>query len=178
MPNMKNSIGVYVPAKDPDSVNVSSLYAEGELGQAYAHNDRSYQIVKLDSGVAAGVGPGVCAANQVAFWKDRSAYLITNNNNQAEGGLAGSANQAAGIIRNAVTSGYYTHILQRGRNIAVADDGSCNPNEIAVADVTTNVARAVGTAVATAAPYLPLGIVRTASSANVAYVDVDIPNIP
>lgn len=178
MPNSNRSLGTYVVTGNPDTVNQSAMYAAGELGTAYDYNDRAYQIVKLDSGCVAGTGPGIAAANQVAFWKDRSNYVATNDNNQAEGGLAGSANQAAGIIRNAATAGYYIHILQRGRNIAVVDDGSCGANEIAVADVTTNVSRVVGTAVATAAPYLPVGIVRTASTGALAYVDVDIPNIP
>jgi len=183
MPNSNRSLGTYVRTGNPDTVNVSSLYAAGELGTAYDYNDRAYQIVKLDSGCVAGASTGVVAANQLAFWKDKDAYLVTNAPDQAIGGALGTgaqANQVAGIFRNAATAGYYCHILQRGDNIPVADDGSTPDavGESAIADTTANVSRIVGIAVGTAPTYQDLGTCRVVSDGTDTYIDVDIPNIP
>jgi hypothetical protein len=159
-------------------MNDASLYAPGELGQTFDYNDRTYQIVKVDSGAAATVA---LAANQLLYWKDRANYLVTNDFRVAEGGSLGTnapANSPAGILRNAATAGYYIAMLVRGRNIACADDGSCAVGETAHADLTASQARVTGEAVGTASTYKSVGRVRTASSSNVAYVDVDIPEIP
>ena len=179
MPNTNRSLGVYLKTGNPDTENNESLYAAGELGVAYDYNDRASQVVQVDSGVGANTGPGAVAANQVAFWKSKANKIVTNDNAQAEGTADGAPNNVAGIFRVAPTAGYYIHILQRGRNIAVSDDGTCDTvGETAVADATADQARAVGIAKGTAPTYKPIGIVRTPSVANVAYVDVDIPNIP
>lgn len=180
MPNANRVQTVYIDTGNPDTVNVSSLYRPAELGQAYDYNDRAYQVVKLDSGVTASTGAGVVAANQLAFWKDRSAYLVTNDSTQALiGGVAASfRNNVAGIFRNAATSGYYTHILIRGRNIAVKEAGSATAGETLCASTSTTAADALGTAIATASPVQQIGVVTTATAANVCYAAVDIPNIP
>jgi hypothetical protein len=181
MPNANRSLGVYVKPGNPDSVNDATLYRGGELGVAYDYNDRAYQVVQLDSGAVAANTVGVVAANQLAFWKDKDKYLVTNDKRQAIGGSLGTnafANQVAGIFRCAATAGYYCHILQRGDYIPVSDDGSIDVGELVVADLTANTAKAAGTAVGTAAPYQCIGKGRVASSANVAYIDVDSPNIP
>lgn len=181
MPNANRSLGIYLRTGDPDTMNESSLFRPGELGCAFDYNDRAYQIVKLDSGATASNSVGVVAANQLAFWKDKSAYLVTNDWRQAIGGAIGTnawMNQVAGIFRTAATAGYYCCILQRGRTIAVADDTSPAVGETAIASSTANTSRIAGEAVGTAPTYQPLGIVVVASSASVSYVDVDIPNIP
>lgn len=182
MPNAGKSLGVYITTGDPDTMNDASLYAPGELGQTFDYNDRTYQIVQVDSGCVAANGVGVPAANDVLWWKDKSNYLVTNDWRQAftagGGGTAPSNNAVAGVLRNAATAGYYIAMLVRGRNIPVADDGSCGKGEIAIASATASQAQASGIAAGTAPTHKPLGIVRTSSSANVAYIDVDVPEIP
>lgn len=185
MPNRGKTLGNYIPTGDPDTMNESSLYAPGELGQTFDYNDRTYQIVKLDSGAitnadTTGTAP---AANDVLFWKNKSNYLVTNDYRQSfttgGGGTSPEANAIAGILRIAATRGNYIAMLVRGRNIAVADQGgSCGKGEIACADIQSNRASVLGIAAGTAATHKPVGIVRTATAASVAYVDVDIPEIP
>lgn len=180
MPNSNRSLGVYVKTANPDSVNDTTLYRGGELGVAYDFNDRAYQVVQLDSGVIASTGPGVVAANQLAFWKERAKYLVTNDPAQAKlGGVTNSyANNVAGIFRVAATSGNYVHILQRGRNIAVKEAGSAAGGMSLEATPSATTAGATGVAVGTQNSYQKLGVVHTATAANVCYADVDIPNIP
>lgn len=181
MPNINRDQTMYVQTGNPDTWSAASLQRPGELGKAYDVNDRTYQRVKLDSGVSASNTVGVVAANQLAFWKDRANYLVTNDKRVAEGGSLGTnafANSVAGIFRSAVTSGYYCDILVRGRNIAVSDTNDVAVGETLIADVTANTAKAAGEAVGTAPTYLAIGRCRTASSASVCYADIDLVNIP
>ena len=177
MPNANRSQTVYVSTSNPDSVNDASLYAGGELGQAYDYNDRAYQIVKLDSG--AGVSLAL-AANQLLYWKDRSAYLVTNDYRFGlYKGVANShANNVAGILRNAATAGRYIHQLIRGRNIAVKEEGSATAGMRLVASVSSPEADTIGVAVGTTLVYNYIGNVRTATSTVTCYADVDMTNTP
>lgn len=181
MPNTNRDQTVYIPTGNPDTWSEATLSRPGELGKAYDYNDRTYQRVQLDSGAVVANAVGVVAANQLAFWKDKSKYLVTNDKRQAQGGSLGTnafANSVAGIFRAAVTAGYYCDILIRGRNIAVSDDGSVGIGEMVSADLTANTAKALGTAVGTATPYQLIGIGKTASVANVCYADIDLTNFP
>lgn len=180
MPNANRVQTVYINTGNPDTINVAELGRMGELGQCYDWNDRAYQIVKLDSGCTAATGTGVVAANQLAFWKDRSQYLVTNNSPQALiGGVADSyRNNVAGIFRNAATAGYYTHILVRGRNIAVKEAGSGTTGQLLVANTSSVAADGLGIAVNTAATNECIGVITTATSGTTCYAAVDIPNIP
>jgi len=195
MPNINRDQSLRVPTGNPDTWSAPPLSTTsveginsirlGELGKAYDANDRTYQRVKLDSGVSASNTVGIVAANQIAFWKDRSNYIVTNDKRFALlDGVANSfMNNVAGVFRSAVTAGYYCDILIRGRNIAAsvatADEGAMLGGAMVIADVTANTASFDGVAVGgTSTPYQRLGYVRTASTSNVAYVDFNIPNIP
>lgn len=184
MPHTNRDQTVYVQTGDPDTWSLAVLQRPGELGKAYDYNDRAYQRVKLDSGATSATAVGAVAANQLAYWKDRSQYIVTNDKRFALlGGVANSfANNVAGIFRSAVPAGYYCDVLIRGRNTAVsvatADEGNVTGGVSVIADVTADTASADGVAVGTAVTYQKLGVCRTASTSNVAYVDIDIPNIP
>lgn len=180
MPNTNRDQTMYVQTGDPDTWHVETLQRPGELGKAYDVNDRAYQRVKLDSGATASNTVGVVAANQLAFWKDRANYIVTNDKRFALlGGIANSfANNVAGVFRHAVTAGHYCDILIRGRNIAAAAVAGVAGGELVIADVTANTASVDSIAVGTAVTYQNLGVVRTAVANDVAYVDFDIPNIP
>jgi hypothetical protein len=175
---------MYVQTGNPDTWMMATLQRPGELGKAYDWNDRAYQRVKVDSGATAANTVGAVAANQLAFWKDKSQYIVTNDKRFAlQDGVANSfANNVAGIFRAAVTSGYYCDILIRGRNIALevatADEAAVTGGVSLIADVTADTASVDGIAVGTATTYQKLGICRTASTSNVAYGDIDIGNIP
>lgn len=179
MPNTNRDQTAYVPTGNPDTWTEQTLTRPGELGKTHDFNDRTYQRVQLDSGATSSSSVGVVAANQVAYWKDKTKYLVTNDVNQALG-VASSAQMqfAAGIFRSAVTAGYYCDIVVRGRNIACADDGSPGVGETIIADATSGQARVKGIALGTASTHKVLGYCRTASSANVSYNDIDIPDIP
>lgn len=182
MPNAGKSLGVYITTGDPDTMNDASLYAPGELGQTFDYNDRTYQIVKLDSGCTASNASGVPAANDLLYWKARANYLVTNDFRQAEGGSLGTGaefNSLAGILRNSATAGYYIAMLVRGRNIAVTNTANDTAiGESAIADQTAGRADITGEAVGTAPTYQSIGRIRTAGSGGTAYVDVDVPEIP
>jgi len=171
---------MYIQTGNPDTWYSAALQRPGELGKAYDWNDRTYQRVKLDSGATALNTVGVVAANQLAFWKDRSNYIVTNDKRFGlRGGVANSfGNNVAGVFRAAVTAGYYCDILIRGRNIAVAAVAGTDAGELVIADVTASTASADSVAVGTACTYTCLGVVRTSVADSVAYVDFDIPNVP
>jgi hypothetical protein len=168
---------------DPDTVNVSSSFIrQGELGAQYDANRNGrgwkYQLVQLDSGATASTGTGVVAANQLAYWKDRSNYLVTNDYRQSEGGNTSNAyaNFVAGVFRNAVTAGNYCFVLQRGYNVPIKAVSGVTVGEIAVANVSTPAADIDSAAVGAAPVYRALGVVKTSVSASVAYVDLEIPD--
>lgn len=184
MPNTNRDQTVYVQTGDPDTWKLPVLQRPGELGKAFDWNDRAYQRVKLDSGATAANTVGVVAANQLAFWKDKAQYLVTNDKTQAlVGGVANSyANNVAGIFRSAVPAGYYCDILIRGRNIpvavAAADEAGVTSGMSVIAALTADTASVDGVDVGTACTYQKLGIVTVASASSVAYADIDIGNVP
>lgn len=171
MPNQKIQT-VYISTGDPDTMNASELYKPGELGAVFDFaGSRRYQLVQLDSGATAAPTVGVVAATQVAYWKDKTKYLVTNDLRFSQ------RNLAAGIFRMAVTAGYYCCILKKGKAINVkaasatyADGDNVMPNSGTAADVTV-------VAAGTALTYGTLGVARGASGSGVVAVDVDIPDV-
>lgn len=139
------------------NMNVSSLYKPGELGNVVVDvsANRRGQIVQLDSGVTSATATGVAAAGQVAFWKDKSNFLVTNDSTQANavnapaGGWGNAGNATldareftAGILQLAVTGGNFTIILQRtdvkgGFNCLAAAGGTYNAGNSFVANTGT-----------------------------------------
>lgn len=178
MPNSRTTQTVYLTTGNPDTLNDASLYREGELGAAFDYVDRSYQIVRCDSGATAGAS-GAVAANQVAFWKDKDAYLVTNDSRMAIGGQVANAfrNEVAGIFRAAITAGNYCCVLQRGDNYPVKSDGNGGIGQTAIAN--SGVAQdIVPIAVGTAPTYQVLGIMRTTPAGGNVNVDLQITPIP
>lgn len=181
MPNANRVQTVYLQTGNPDTENRATMYAPGHLGVSFEYNDRSYQNVRLDSGATADTSAGVVTANDLAFWKDKNTYLVTNDAAQTLGGNTSNAfrNFVAGVFRYAVTAGYYCCILQRGDNIPVnATGGGVGQTAIANSGSDADVAF-VG--VGTASTYTPLGIAREATGATTSgmcNVDLAIPPIP
>jgi hypothetical protein len=186
MPNASRKQSAYIVTGDPDTVNWPradfDVVAPGEGGQVYDFNDRTYQVVQLDTGATAATAVGVVAANQVGYWKDKNADppLVTNDRAQAQGGAATSSylNMVAGVFRNAATAGRIVHILQRGDNIPCADGG----NSFAVGEFVIAEAAAAAAvdrvAVGTAATFQLLGVARGAAAGGNVNVDLNIADIP
>lgn len=191
MPNNIRTQTVFVTTGNPDTVNDSQTYSAtsataqgtnfaGQVGQSYDVNDREYQYVQLDSGATAATPAGLPAANEVAYWKDRSQYLVTNDSRFALfNNVANSfRNNVAGVFRSAVTPGNYCFVLQKGRAINVKEAGSATEGMILISDTSTSAAQALGVAINTAPNCMPLGVVITATAGGFCVADVDIPTIP
>lgn len=180
---------VWLPTGNPDTTNITptdfnSMGGQpGSLGVTFEATppDRSYQRVQLDSGATAATPTGAVAANQVLYWKDKGAYLVTNDSRFALGGGSGAngfRNAGAGILRNAPTPGNFIDILQRGRAIPVNSDGTGVIGDIAVISTSTTVPEVTAVAAGTAPTTRPvIGVIRAvAVGANIS-VDVDMPNV-
>lgn len=97
----------YMPQGTPDKTNAPTpAYASGEIGCAF--NDQTtggaYLRARLDSGATSATAIGIVAAGQLAFWKDQSAALVTNDKNQCDVGPSGAINRVAGIFQLAVST--------------------------------------------------------------------------
>ena len=177
MPNINRMGTVYVPTGNPDTVDVPSLYAAGELGVAYDWVDRAYQIVKFDSGASTILAS---AANQLLYWKDRANYIVTTDSAQVMGGVGGTnqfRNEVAGILRCAAHPGYYIHMLIRGRNIPVLSSGGA----FVVGDWVvphTTAAQVIAVTAGTAPGVKPVGTCAVAITGTPVRTDVDLTNIP
>lgn len=170
-----------------DDVNSLTLYKPDELGiRVHMTNEKAYQLVQLDSGATTSTSAGVVAAGQLAYWKDKATYLVTNDIAQAIGGPpAGGANnehrnEVAGVFTNAVTAGYYTYIQQYGRrNVKAAAGGTYTVGNWAVANTGT-AADCTTVNAGTAPGVTPIGLVAGARSAPNAPIDLTIalPHVP
>ena len=138
----------YIGGSSLPAMNVASLYKPGELGQRIIDTTgREYQTVLCDS------GPTSVAAGDVAFWKTRSAYKVTNKLADAPAGRNG----IAGIFVAAVTPGYYCRIQIGGEAYhTVKTSGAPNQGMIAVANSGSS-ADVIGIPAGTAPTYVPLG---------------------
>ena len=183
MPNSVRQQTIWLPTGNPDTTNITAADWDsvagqrGQLGMQHDYNDRTYQRVQHDSGATSATATGVAAANQVAFWRDKDNYIVTNDRRFAMnlGAATGAyANFVAGIYRNAATAGRYIDILKAGDNIACADGGNtfaAGESVIAEADSAAAVDRV---AVGTAPTFMVLGYARGAASGGNVNVDIDI----
>lgn len=191
MPNVNRIISPYIQNGNPDtdyqtvSYNPTTPganlpYAGGDIGNAYDANDKAYQKVYLDSGATSASPSGVVAATQLAYWKDRGNYIVTNDSRFAllNNTALSFRNNVAGVFRAAVPAGSFCWVLQRGRAINLKEVGSATPGMILVASTSTTAADSLGVAINTAAPCMPLGVVRTSTSGTTCVADFDLPNIP
>lgn len=183
MPYGRNDQTVYGGTQGLKGLNVTVLYKPGELGKHVVDNGGiERQIVQLDSGATAATGAGVVAANQLAFWKDKANYIVTNDKAQAIGGPTGNGarNAVAGIFSAAVTAGNYGTIAIRGAGVSVATDGGgVNVGDQVVAKGTgTNTAVGVAVAQGTQITVVGVGIATVAEAASVTVCTLDLPEVP
>jgi len=172
MPNSATTQTAYFDTGNPATFNSATLYAGGQLGQVYDANGNTFQTVKGDSGMTAATPTGVVAAGDLAFWKDRANYLVTNDSRA----VTGFRNEVAGVFRTTVTAGYYCTVQQRGNAVSVASDASGANGDVAVANSGT-AADVAAVAAGTAPTYIPVGIIRGAASGGFIAVDLNVPSI-
>lgn len=180
MPNSLGDQTIYLGQTGlPTTFNSPDLYAGGQLGQVFEKNQATYQLVKCDSGATANTATGAVAATQLAFIKDPSQYIVTNNSPQALGGQVANAyrNFVAGVFLTSVTAGNYCFIQQRGVGVSVKSAASGGVGQIAVANSGTD-ANVTHLSVGGNITYLPLGVERAAASGSAISVDLNIPSIP
>lgn len=187
----RRTFGMYMPNGTPDKTNSPSPhYAPGELGCSFVDQNTgcAYLRAQLDSGATSATATGAVVANQLAYWKDESQLIVTNDKNQCDAGPSGAINRVAGVFQTAVTSApgvngtdgnpvmYLCDLLIRGRSRKV-QAASALIGAQATADTSSNVARAVYTTGVNTAPVSQiLGIFAssTIDSSNNALVDVAI----
>ena len=152
-------------------------YAPGDLGEPFELGDRVYEVVLNDSGATSATPTGAVAANQLAFWKDKTARLVTNDRRFAIVSGNQSANFVAGIYRVAAGAGNLICVLTKGYSIPVKSGVATVPGEILVADVAANGPQALGMGALTAATSVSVGVSRAAASGGNVTSDVDIPTM-
>lgn len=169
-------------------IHVGELGGRAELTQTGA-GTKEYQKVQLDSGATAATTVGAPTTGELAFWKDKSKYIVTNDTLQAIGGQTthGWRNEVAGVFvtpqatltANVGVAGYIW-VQQKGNcpTVKIASGNPAVGDKLIAGTVTTTAAGLIATA-STAPVVTPLGQFTTAATGvTTAPVDLDIPGIP
>ena len=145
------------------AMNVVALYKPGELGSRVSTPDgKVFQIVQCDS------GPTSVAVGDVAFWKTKSTYVVTNKQVDA----SELRNAVAGVFTAVVTPGYYCAVQISGRGKVKCTSNS-GAGDFFVANTGTASDAAV-VALGTAATCIPLGISPTAQAPASSISTIDL----
>ena len=117
-PNRYEQPAVYLQSGDPETENTPTLYAPGLLGARFtviqpsratpgteSGRSKRYQIIRTDSTMT--VAPFLGA---VAWWSDKTQYLVTTNAAATGGGRG----RVAGIFQNAITPGNFGCVQVEG----------------------------------------------------------------
>jgi len=181
----------YMPQGTANSTNfpVASMPA-GEIGCAFNDQStgRTHLRVKLDSGATSANAVGAPAVGQLAFWKDRSAAIVTNDARQSQNATAGAINSVAGVFTVAATPGggvngadgnplqYVTDICIRGLSVPTYSDGTALIGAQATADATASTARVKYTSGVNTAPVSQvIGVMRSSTvTNNLVPVDIEL----
>lgn len=165
----------FVRGGDWNARNESALLHPGEIMHKTTIDDTDYQTVQLDTGATSAVPQGAQAANELAYWKDRQAGIVTHDARVAQMGI----DSLCGVFPCAVTPGYYTAIKTgRSRKVNVKVDNSAFvAGDNVVSDTAANGPQGTRVAAGTAAAQGQfLGKARGASAANVLAVDLQLPD--
>jgi len=155
---------IFVGAQKLPLMNVVSLYQAGQLGMRVTQVGKVFQVVKADS------GPTSIAAGDVAFWKDRANYGVTNKLADAPQGRNG----VAGMFCTTVTPGYYCAIQIGGPGyVTIKTAGAPNQGMTAVANSGSS-SDVVGIPAGTAPTYVPLGIFTGEPSTGFTAIELSI----
>lgn len=148
MPNSVTNDTMYRGPVPLVTLNLASLYMPGDLGTRITSDGKEFQTVKSDS------GPASIAAGDVAFWKDRANYVVTNKLADAPQGRNG----VAGMFPATVTPGNYCRVQIGGPSYTgIKTAGAPNQGMQAVANSGTS-SDVVGIPAGTAPTYIVLGV--------------------
>ena len=164
------------------------VYAPGELGQAFFEQDTGQVClrVKLDSGATSATPTGAVAAGQLAFWKNQSQSLVTNDQRMCDIGPLGAANRVAGVFQLAVTAapgvnGTDGQPVQYMCDLTIQKVGApvlCSSTPVAgnfaTANTSAGTANAIATATGTAAPTQLLGTWASATAISGSLFPCDV----
>lgn len=181
MPNRWDMPPVYLESGDPESEDNVSLQYKGQLGMRFtvvqpsrtapgAEDGRSktYQIIRTDSSMSVAPFRGA-----VAWWSDKTAYLVTTSPTTLGRG------RIAGVFQNAITKGNYGCIQVGGPAIVkFVDAVTAAPTTAGLFVIPSATAgKADTTAAGTAATYPTLGVTSGTYDATNAQgiVDLDVP---
>lgn len=145
------------------------LYAPGELGCAFYDPMTGNVCVRvlLDSGATSATAIGAVKTGQLAFWKDRSKSIVTNDQAQSDciATTNGWVNRVAGVFQTAVSTAagtldstgqpkmYACDLVIAGRAVNVwTKASSAAAGVIAVCDTTASTAQVIDLTNATTAP--------------------------
>jgi hypothetical protein len=180
----------YLQSGDPENENVPALAYPGQLGIRFtivsplrgapgtasgtAGRSKRYQIVKTDSTMTVAPYPGA-----VAFWGDKSQYVVTTTNPTSAYGR----NRVAGKFSNAITPGNIGCVQFEGPGAVKLADNVTQANVLAGAYVIADPGGVNGkanvTATGTAPVTTPLGTVSSPLAFNTAdltvIVDLNVP---
>ena len=177
MPSGRFSDTLYTATGNVEAMNVSVLYKPGELGSKIEVAGKGYQLIQVDSGATASTVAGHAPqCGDVAFWKDRSKYLVTNDRTFAgnAGNVTNSRNMVAGVFCSpkqapvggdtSITPGNYGFIQQRGQHVGVLTSANTLANGLIICcSSSTTAPDGVNIAVASS----PVGsIIGVATAAN------------
>jgi len=139
--------------------NESSLAYPGELGKIARDADKTYQLVQVsgDQGLV----------NQLAFWRDRSAFLVSSSATHQDAGR----NSVAGVFLGTAGAGNYTWVQKKGEHNVVATSGSVTTGTQVVAISGSN--GVITQATASATVFQVVGTALTASTGS-AVTSVDL----
>jgi len=174
-----------------EGLNGVGLLEPGEIGGVLPWSGHQFQLVKMDSGATSATPTGIPAAGQVAFWKDRTQYLVTNDSRFADSALLPAntvtkdhRNAVAGIVEMAAVAGEQFFVHQKGTTgvsgkdsgAGVKSSSTPNPGDAFVANTGTSadaVSVAAGTA-PTSAVLIGTVLSPTASGGKFpAYLNID-----
>ena len=192
----------YMPNGTPDKTNAPTpLLAPGEVGCYF--NDQNtqgdYLRVLVDSGCTSATPVGIISQGQLAFWKDQSQGLVTNDSRFCDLPYTGPSNatypfinRVAGVFQLTPTVSpgvngtdgnpqlYAVDLIVNRRQSLMAITGTPLAGQLVTADNIASSATGFGNAVSTAAPSQVLGVVSsptvvsTVNSLSLYSVDINI----
>jgi hypothetical protein len=159
-----------------EAINTATLYKPGELGSQFQSANKAYQLIQLDSGATSSTSAGTPVTGHLAFWKNRSTYLVTNDKAQAENpGSGPGASSVAGVFCSltggaagsaTITAGNYGVIQQRGTHVGVlSGSNAAVKGDILTSDTSSATAQAQKYTPGTAPAATPVAVATAATGA-------------
>lgn len=160
-------------------------FIESEVGPG----SKEYQLCQIDSGATAATPTGAIAQGQLLYWKNRQAYLVTNDSrfsDWAAGGTRPAVNSVAGVLVTPTTGaspavpGDWVFLQTKGRcNVILSAQANPTIGDFAIPNNSATVPQISNSALGTAPADTLVGrYVSSTVTNSVAAVDLQLPEIP